>query len=93
MHSFLHVSSETSSLNKIMKLCALLSNLSKMKVPKMNEEVEIISVYQNSERFITSKEKALYPVQNYVTKALGIISQRTDAVLDARENGTSLNHK
>ena len=36
MHSFLHSSSETSSLSKIMKLYALLSNLSKMTVPKMN---------------------------------------------------------
>ena len=39
MHSCLHASSETSSLNKIMKLYALPSNLSKMTVPKMNEEV------------------------------------------------------
>ena len=96
MHSFLHASSETSSLNKMMKLYALPSNLSKMTVLKMNEEVEITSAYQNNERFITTKEKSLYSVQNYVAKALAIISQMTDAVLndaDARENGTSLNHK
>ena len=67
-----------------------------MTVPKMNEEVEIISTYQNNKRFITTKEKSLYSVENYVAKALAIISQMTDAVLndaDARENGTSLNHK
>ena len=96
MHSFLHASSETSSLNKIMKLCALPSNLSKMIVPKMNEEVEITSAYQNNERFISTKEKSLYAVQNYVAKPLAIISQIRDAVLsdaDARESGTSLNHK
>ena len=96
MHSFLHASSETSSLNKIMKLYALPSNLSKMTVPKMNEELEITSAYQNNERFITIKEKTLHSVQNYVAKALAIVSQMTDAVLsdaDARENGTSLNHK
>ena len=96
MHSFLHASSETSSLNKIMKLCALPSNLSKMIVPKMNEEVEITSAYQNNERFISTKEKSLYAVQNYVAKPLAIISQMRDAVLsdaDARESGTSLNHK
>ena len=96
MHSFLHASSETSSLNKIMKLCALPSNLSKMIVPKMNEEVEITSTYQNNERFISTKEKSLYAVQNYVAKPLAIISQMRDAVLsdaDARESGTSLNHK
>ena len=54
------------------------------------------SAYQNNERFITTKEKSLYSVQNYVAKALAIISQMTDVVLndtDARENGTSLNHK
>ena len=96
MHSFLHASSEISSLNKIMKLYALPSNFSKMTVPKMNEEVEITSAYQNNERFITTKEKSLYSVQKYVAKALAIISQLTDAVLndaDTRENGTSLNHK
>ena len=81
MHSFLHASSETSSLNKIMKLCALPSNLSKMIVPKMNEEVEITSAYQNNERFISTKEKSLYAVQNYVAKPLAIISQMRDAVL------------
>ena len=67
-----------------------------MTVPKMNEEVEITSAYQNNERLITSKEKALYAVPNYVPKALVIILQMTDAVLsdaDARERGTSLNHK
>ena len=61
----------------------------------MNEEVEISSACQNK-IFIPSKEKTLYSVQNYVAKALVIISQMTDAVLsdaDARENGTSLNHK
>ena len=78
-HSFLDASSETSLLNKIMKLYALPSNLSKMSVSKMNEEVEITSAYQNNERFITSKEKTLYSVQNYVAKALAIISQMTDA--------------
>ena len=96
MHSLLHASSETSSLNKKMKLYALLSNLSKMTVAKMNEEVEITYAYQNNERFITTKEKALYSLQNYVAKASVIISQMTDAVVsdaDARENGTSLNHK
>ena len=80
----------------MMKLYALPSNLSKMTVPKMNEEVEITSAYQSNERFITTKEKSLYSVQNYVAKALAIISQMTDAVLndaDTRENGTSLNHK
>ena len=46
MHSFLYASSETSSLNKIMKLYALPSFLSKMTVPKTNEEVEITSAYQ-----------------------------------------------
>ena len=46
MHSFLHASLETSSLNKIMKLYALPSKLSKMAVPKMNEEVEITSAYK-----------------------------------------------
>ena len=56
MHSFLHASSETSSLNKIMKLYALSSNLPKMAVPKMNEEVEITSAYQKNERFITIKK-------------------------------------
>ena len=97
MHSFWHASSETSLLNEMMKLYALPSNSSKMTVPKMNEEVEITSAYQNNERFITSKEKALHSVRNYKTKALAIIiSQMTDAVLndgDSRENGTSLNHK
>ena len=96
MHSFLHASSETSSLNKIMKLYALPSNLSKMTVPKRNEEVEITSAYQSNERFITAKEKSLYSVQNYAAKALAIISQMRDAVLndaDARKNGTSLNNK
>ena len=96
MHSFLHASAETSSLNKIMKLYALPSNLSKMTVPKMNEEVEVTSAYQNNERLITTKEKSLYSLQNYVAKALAIISQMTDAVLndaDAKEKETSLNHK
>ena len=95
MHSFLNASLETSSLNKIMKLYAFPSKLWKMTVPKMNEEVEITSACQD-ERFITSKEKCLYSFQNYVAKALAIISQMTNAVLndaDARENGTSLNHK
>ena len=55
MHSFLHASSETSSLNKIMKLYALPSNLSKMTVLKMNEEVETTSAYQSNKRFITTK--------------------------------------
>ena len=67
-----------------------------MTVPKRNEEVEITSAYQSNERFITAKEKSLYSVQNYVAKALAIISQMRDAVLndaDARKNGTSLNNK
>ena len=49
-----------------------------------------------NKRFITYKEKSLYSFQNYVAKSLAIISQMTNAVLndaDARENGTSLNHK
>ena len=79
MYSFLHASSETSLLNKIMKLYALPSNLSKISVSKMNEDVEITSAYQNNERFITSKKTTLYSVQNYVAKALAIVSQMTDA--------------
>ena len=49
-----------------------------------------------NKRFITYKEKSLYSFQNYVAKSLAIISQMTNVVLndaDARENGTSLNHK
>ena len=58
--------------------------------------MEITSAYQNNERFITSKEKALYFVQNYVAKALSIRLQTTDGVLndaDAREKETSMNHE
>ena len=96
MYILLHACSETSSLNKIMKLYAFSSNLSKIAVLKLNEEVEITSTYQKNERFILSKEKAWCSVQNHVTKALAIISKMTDAVLndvDVRENGTSQNHK
>ena len=70
--------------------------MSKIAVLRVNEEVEITSAYQNTERFITSKEKALYFVRNYVAKALLIRLQMTDAVLndaDAREKETSLNHE
>ena len=70
--------------------------MSKKAVLRVNEEVEITSAYQNNERFITSKEKALYFVRNYVAKALLIRLQMTDAVLndaDAREKETSLNHE
>ena len=70
--------------------------MSKIAVLRVNEEVEITSAYQNNERFITSKEKALYFVRNYVAKALLIRLQMTDAVLndaDAREKETSLNHE
>ena len=65
-------------------------------MPKMNKEIEITSAYQNNKRFITTKEKSLFSVQNYVKKALAKISQITNAVLndtEARENGTSMNHK
>ena len=70
--------------------------MSKKAVLRVNEEVEITSAYQNNERFITSKEKALYFVRNYAAKALLIRLQMTDAVLndaDAREKETSLNHE
>ena len=70
--------------------------MSKIAVLRINEEVEITSAYQNNERFITSKEKALYFVQNYVAKALSIRLQTTDGVLndaDARKKETSLNHE
>ena len=42
-----------------MKLYPLPLNLLKMTVPKINEEIEITSAYQNNERCITTKEKTL----------------------------------
>ena len=42
-----------------------------MAVPKMNKEVDKTFTYQNSDKFIALKDKALYSIQNYLAKGIG----------------------
>ena len=69
IHPCMHTSCDTLSLK--IKMCVFHSNLSKMAVPKMNKEVDKTFTYQNSDKFIALKDKALYSIQNYLAKGIG----------------------
>ena len=67
----------------------------KLKPPKINQEIESSQQYQSDEpSFVMNNKKSLYSSQNYVIKAISILSNMTNSVLKASDddNGGSLDH-
>ena len=94
IHSYLESSSESTALNKIMKMYSTPENLSPTTVPKLNREIELTKGFTNNDRYVNSKEKSLYATQNYVAKAITITSKMADEILgDTDCDGSTLNHK
>lgn len=92
-HSYIEAASETSALNKIMKLYPRPNNLD-IKVPKLNREVELNTNFQKNERYVNTKEKQLYNTQNYVQKTINILAGLGQNLLDDSDSqGGAVNHK
>ena len=89
-HAFREASSETTSFNKIMKMYPKPENLD-IRVPKSNWEVEINLNFQKNNRFVSTKEKALYSTQNYICKAITLFAKMEDS--DKPDTGSSTNYK
>ena len=66
---------ENIKLQKIMKEYKRPVNLLSMKHPKINPpEIESSQQYQSNTSFVMNNEKSLYSSQNYVIKAISILS-------------------
>ena len=71
------------------------SNLMTVKLPKLNPEIESFHQFQNNTSFVKSNEKKLYSSQNFVVKAITIMSDIANSVLLASDNSPSggpINH-
>ena len=92
-HSYIEAASESSALNKIMKLYPRPENLD-IKVPKLNREVELNTNFQRNDRYVNTKEKQLYNSQNYVQKTINILAGLGQNLLDDSDSqGGAVNHK
>ena len=71
------------------------SNLMAVKPPKLNPEIESCHQFQNNTSFVMTNGKSLYSSQNFVVKAITIMSDIANSVLLASDNGPSggpINH-
>ena len=71
------------------------SNLTAIKPPKLDPEIESCHQFQNNTSFVMSNEKSLYTCQNFIVKATTIMSDISNSVLLASDNDTSggpINH-
>ena len=94
-HAYIEASSESSALNKIMKMYPKPENLD-IKVPKLNREIELNPGFQKNNKYVSSNEKAFYATQNYVGKSITIFSKIGEMILndsDKSDTGSSLNYK
>ena len=65
------------------------SNLMAVKPPKLNPETESSHQFQNNTSFVMTNKKSLYSSQNFVVKAITIMSDIANSVLLASDNGPS----
>ena len=72
-------------LQKIMKEYKHPANLLNLKPPKFNPEIESSQQYQSNTSFVMNKKKSLYSSQNYVIKAISILSSMTNSILKASD--------
>ena len=91
---FFESSEDNIKLQKIMKKYKHPANLLNLKPPKINPEIESSQQYQSNTSFVMNNEKSLYSSQNYVIKAISILSNMTNSILKVSDadNGGSLHH-
>ena len=91
---FFESSGDKIKLQKIMKEYTNPANLSSLKPHKINPEIESSQQYQSNTSFVMNKLKSLYLSQNYVIKAISILSNMANSILKASDtdNGGSLDH-
>ena len=94
-HAYFESSADNTKLQKIMKENQHPSNLMAVKPPKLNPEIESCHQFQNNTSFVMTNEKRLFSSQNFVVKAITIMSDIANSVLLASDNGPSggpINH-
>ena len=94
-HAYFESSVDNATLQKIMKENQHPSNLMAVKPAKLNPEIESCHKFQNSTSFVMTNEKSLYYSQNFVVKAITIMSDIVNSVLLASDNcpwGVPINH-
>ena len=91
---FFEFSGDNIMLKKIIKEYKHLANLLNLKPPKINPEIESSQQYQNNTSFVMNNEKSLYSSQNYVIKAISILSNMTNPILKTSDadNSGSMDH-
>ena len=94
-HAYFESSADNAKLQKIMKENQHPNNLMAVEPPKLNPEIESCHLFQNNTSFVMTNEKSLYSSQNFVVKAITIMSDIANSVLLASDNGSSggpINH-
>ena len=94
-HTYFESSADNAKLQKIMKENQHPNNLMAVEPPKLNPEIESCHQFQNNTSFVMTNEKSLYSSQNFVVKAITIMSDIANSVLLASDNGPSggpINH-
>ena len=91
---FFESSGDNIKLQKIMMEYTHPANLSRLKPHKINPEIESSQQYKSNTSFVMNKLKSLYLSQNYVIKAISILSNMANSILKASDtdNGGSLHH-
>ena len=70
-----------------------LLNLNKLKPPKIKPDIESLQQSQNNTTFVMTNEKGLYSSQNFVIKAISIVSNMADSALASDDDkGGFLDH-
>ena len=93
-HAYFESSADNTKLQKTMKENQHASNIM-VKPPKLNPDIESCHQFQNNTSFVMTNEKSLYSSQNFVVKAITIMSDIANSVLLASDNGPSggtINH-
>ena len=90
---FFEISRDNAKLQKIMRDHKHLLNLNKLKPPKIKPDIESLQQSQNNTTFVMTNEKGLYSSQNFVIKAISIVSNMADSALASDDDkGGFLDH-
>ena len=78
-------------LQGIFKKYAMPGNLN-VTVPKLNKELEISNKFGKNVNYVKDKERNLFNSSCYVTKAIAILANSADHILQAVDDRVSVNH-
>ena len=88
-HAYFDSSADNTKLQKIMKENQHPRNLVVLKPTKLNPEIESCHQFQNNASIVMSNQKSLYSSQNFLVKAITIMSDIANSVLLASDSGPS----